>query len=184
MDENNKLLDKLYLNPVIEGNTHRRVLHPIRQKELNKKTLSSSRSVGDLFSGLNGNVIMQNWNTKSNIPKDIGECINLPVIVDRKKISKLKNLSSLNINNNRNLLNEKKFNFDVKKVKLKSIQDLKNENLNSVSNNLKNVEQKIMNLSNKKFSFNYYPKESENSFQKMKRSESQSLIYNQNDNVK
>ena len=31
---------------------------------------------------------MQNWNTKNNLPKNIGNCLNLPVIVDRKKIQK------------------------------------------------------------------------------------------------
>ena len=107
MQENQKILDKLYLNPIIEGNSHRKILHPIKQKELSKKTLISSRSVGDLFSGLNGNVIMQNWNTKTNIPND-GEYINLPVIIDRKK---LKNLNNLNTNSLKKTSSSKKNEF-------------------------------------------------------------------------
>ena len=47
-----------------------------------------------------GNVIMQNWETSKNIPKDIGEFIHFPVLVDRNKlklgfdqVNKIKNLS-------------------------------------------------------------------------------------------
>ena len=91
---NSELLDKLYLNPVLEVNIHRRKLNPIRQRELNKpssekQALSSCRSVPDLFKGLNGTVIIQNWNTKKNIPKDIGELLNFPSLIDRKKLMKL-----------------------------------------------------------------------------------------------
>ena len=91
---NNELVDKLYLNPVQEVSFHRRKLNPIRQKEMNresteKHSLSSCKSVPDLFKGLNGTVIIQNWNTKKNIPKDIGELLNLPSLIDRKKIMKL-----------------------------------------------------------------------------------------------
>ena len=75
---NNEILDKLYLNPILEINEHRKKLIPIRQKEVKRfasveKALLSSKSVPDIFKGMNGTVIMQNWNTKKNIPKDIGE---------------------------------------------------------------------------------------------------------------
>ena len=94
---NNELVDKLYLNPVHEVMVHRRKLNPIRQRELlkqssEKHSMSSCRSVPDLFKGLNGTVIIQNWNTKKNIPKDIGELLNLPSLIDRKKIMKLEKL--------------------------------------------------------------------------------------------
>ena len=94
---NNEILDKLYLNPVLEVNIHRRKLNPIRQKEINRAvsenhTLTSCKSVPDLFKGLNGTVIIQNWNTKKNIPKDIGEYINLPSLIDRKKMIKLERI--------------------------------------------------------------------------------------------
>ena len=94
---NNQILDNLYLNPISEVNAHRRKLIPIRQKEVRRfssvdKNLSSSKSVPDLFKGLNGTVIMQNWNTKKNIPKDIGELLNLPSLIDRRKFVKLDKL--------------------------------------------------------------------------------------------
>ena len=94
---NNDIVDKLYLNPVHEVNIHRRKLNPIRQKEINrasseKHTLSSCKSVPDLFKGLNGTVIIQNWNTKKNIPKDMTEYINLPSLIDRNKILKLEKI--------------------------------------------------------------------------------------------
>ena len=106
----NEIIDKLYLNPVAEVNANRKRLNPIHLKDIRRfssvdKRLLSSKSVPDLFKNLNGNVIMQNWNTKTNIPKDIGEYINLPVIIDRKK---LKNLNNLNTNSLKNLLPQKK----------------------------------------------------------------------------
>ena len=90
---NNEILDKLYLNPILEVNAHRKKLIPIRQKEVKRfssvdKALLSSKSVPDLFKGFNGTVIMQNWNTKKNIPKDIGELLNLPSLIDRRKFIK------------------------------------------------------------------------------------------------
>ena len=94
---NNEILDKLYLNPILEVNAHRKKLIPLRQKEVKRfssvdKSLFSSKSVPDIFKRLNGTVIMQNWNTKKNIPKDIGEFLNLPTLVDRRKFGKLDKL--------------------------------------------------------------------------------------------
>ena len=90
---NNEILDKLYLNPIVEVNAHRKRLIPIRQKEVTRfpsvdKALLSSKSVPDIFKGFNGTVIMQNWNTKKHIPKDIGELLNFPSLIDRKKFIK------------------------------------------------------------------------------------------------
>ena len=39
-------------------------------------------------------IIFQNWNTKKNIPPEIGNCLNFPVIMDKKQI--LKNISPTN----------------------------------------------------------------------------------------
>ena len=94
---NNEILDKLYLNPILEVNEHRKKLIPIRQKEVKRfssvdKALLSSKSVPDIFKGMNGTVIMQNWNTRKNIPKDIGQFLNLPSLLDRKKFIKLDKL--------------------------------------------------------------------------------------------
>ena len=36
-----------------------------------------------------GKVIMQNWNTKKSIPKNIGNCLNLPVIINIQKADKI-----------------------------------------------------------------------------------------------
>ena len=36
-------------------------------------------------------IIFQNWNTKNNVPSEIGNCLNFPVIMDKKQI--VKNLS-------------------------------------------------------------------------------------------
>ena len=36
-----------------------------------------------------GKVIMQNWNTKKSIPKNIGNCLNLPVIINIQKAEKI-----------------------------------------------------------------------------------------------
>ena len=96
---NNEIIDKLYLNPVLEINAHRKKLNPIHPKEVRRfssvdKRLLSSKSVPDLFKHLNGNVIMQNWNTKKNIPNDIGELINLPALIDRKKFIKVDKLDT------------------------------------------------------------------------------------------
>ena len=33
-------------------------------------------------------IIFQNWNTKKNIPKEVGNCLNFPVIMDMKKLNK------------------------------------------------------------------------------------------------
>ena len=81
-NDNNNIIDKLYLNPIKESNYHRNKnnLNPLKQKEVIKTHLKSSNSVPDLFlNNLNGQIIMQNWNTKKSIPKDIGESLNLPI---------------------------------------------------------------------------------------------------------
>ena len=115
MDLNENIIDKLYLNPVIEGNTHRKMLNPIhiKSQEINRKRLGASRSVPDLFAGSGGNIIMQNWNTKNNVPKDVGNYLNLPIIVDRKKIKKfLENKKILKLPENQEKLKLKHSNND------------------------------------------------------------------------
>ncbi len=39
-----------------------------------------------------GSIIIQNWNTKTEIPKELEEYVNLPIIIDRNKLTKQKNL--------------------------------------------------------------------------------------------
>ncbi len=33
-----------------------------------------------------GSIIIQNWNTKSNVPKELEEYVNLPIIADKGKL--------------------------------------------------------------------------------------------------
>ena len=42
-------------------------------------------------------IIFQNWNTKNNIPNEIGNCLNFPVIMDKKQIIKNSNPNTNNI---------------------------------------------------------------------------------------
>ena len=93
-----ELKSKLYLNP-LQTNTFRKKLNPIRHKILLSSSLNTNanKSVNDILKGLNGSIIMQNWNTKNYIPRNIGDLINCPTIIDTKKISNLKknNLSEM-----------------------------------------------------------------------------------------
>ena len=61
----NEIKEKLYLNP-LQTSTFRKKLNPIRHKILLSSSMhtNSSRSVSDILKGLNGSIIMQNWNTK------------------------------------------------------------------------------------------------------------------------
>ena len=44
-------------------------------------------------------IIFQNWNTKNNIPKEVGNCLNFPVIMDMKLLNK-KSSDNIDILNN------------------------------------------------------------------------------------
>ena len=94
-----EIKDKIYLNPIQEINSYKKKLKPIRQKILFSPSEQSkaSQSLPDLFKGLNGSIIMQNWNTKKNIPKEIEEYANYPAIIDRKKLLNVKKLNISNI---------------------------------------------------------------------------------------
>ena len=123
--------DKLYLNP-LQTNSFRKKLNPIRQKILLSSSMNTntSKSVTDILKGLNGSIIMQNWNTKNKIPKDIGDLINCPTMIDKKKIA---NLKRVNISEIINKQEEKLFLLDKirkKKSEEKSVQIKKLEMLN------------------------------------------------------
>ena len=93
-----EIINNLYLNQIAEINLHRKKLNPIRQKNISLSPtnhLSGSKSVTDIFKNLNGSVIIQNWNTKKTIPKNIGELINLPSLIDLKKLENNNNLIKL-----------------------------------------------------------------------------------------
>ena len=112
--------EKLYLNP-LQTNTFRKKLNPIRQKILLSSSLNtnSNNSAMDI---LKGSVIMQNWNTKKYIPRDIGDLINCPTFIDKKKVM---NLKKLNISGILKKKEEKLLIFD--KLRKKKSQDKKIE---------------------------------------------------------
>ena len=115
--------EKLYLNP-LQTNTFRKKLNPIRQKILLSSSLNtnSNNSAIDILKGVNGSVIMQNWNTKKYIPRDIGDLINCPTFIDKKKVM---NLKKLNISGILKKKEEKLLIFD--KLRKKQSQDKKIE---------------------------------------------------------
>ena len=113
----NEILSNLYLNQIVEVNTHRKRLIPLKLKEVKHfssvdRALLSCKSVPDIFKGFNGSMIMQNWNTKKNIPKDIGEFLNLPSLIDRKKYNKPEDINIKTIPDKLSLL---------EKIKLKTL---------------------------------------------------------------
>jgi hypothetical protein len=42
-----------------------------------------------------GGIIVQTWQTKKELPPDISENFNLPIIIDRKKLAKLPEMLAL-----------------------------------------------------------------------------------------
>ena len=123
----NDIINQLYLNPIAEINSCRKKLNPIRRKNISlspTNRLSASKSVSDIFKNLNGSVIIQNWNTKKTIPKDIGDLINLPSLIDLRKI-----------NNNNNTIK-----LEKPPEKLSLLDRIK------LSNNLENKNDKIKSL--------------------------------------
>ena len=128
----NDIINNLYLNQVEEINLHRKKLNPIRQKNISLSPtnhLSASKSVSDIFKNLNGSVIIQNWNTKKNIPKNIGELINLPSLIDLKKVNNNNKNNSIRLDKPSDKLSL----FD--KIKLSN--NLENFKRNEKLNNLK-----------------------------------------------
>ena len=102
----NDLINNLYLNQIEEINLHRKKFNPIKQKNISLSPinrLSDKSSLSDIFKNLNGSVIIQNWNTKKNVPKNIGELINLPSLIDLKKVNpseKISLLDKMKLSNN------------------------------------------------------------------------------------
>ena len=94
-----EIKDKIYLNSIQEISYYKNKLRPIRQKILisSSEQSKASQSLPDLFKSLNGTIIMQNWNTKKNIPKEIEEYSNFPAIIDKKKFLNIKKLNIANI---------------------------------------------------------------------------------------
>ena len=104
--DNIKFVNKLYLDPIESINSNKlkpkgyrlkgdsskdnekiNVMKSVPNLRINTNTsqqlpsLQSQRSQNQLL----GSVIVQNWETAKNIPKDIGEFIHFPVLIDRNK---------------------------------------------------------------------------------------------------
>ena len=97
--------DKLYLDPIESINSSRfklkgyrikgdsskeqdkiKVLKSLPNVQTNQLQISKSQSKRQIKEKpLLGSVIIQNWTTVKNVPEDIGDLINFPVLIDRKK---------------------------------------------------------------------------------------------------
>ena len=87
--EENKLLSNLYFNPLDNASNIQKKEKGFHLKEdKNNKNNDENlilKSPKKLNSQIMGSVIMQNWETKKDIPSDIGELIHYPIFIDRKK---------------------------------------------------------------------------------------------------
>ena len=92
--EQKTYIDKLYvgLNQTQPNFAHDTIDNEKRKRRFRPKELKiedpSLHQCPNLQGKGLGSIIMQNWSTKATVPKNIGNCLNLPVIVDRKKIQK------------------------------------------------------------------------------------------------
>ena len=84
----NELIKNLYIQQIYDGSSTNNKVKRIKPKELAIKT-SEKNDFKELpalnLSSRGGNVIIQNWSTKIEIPPDITN-INLPIILDKTKI--------------------------------------------------------------------------------------------------
>lgn len=86
--EKNKLVNKLYINPLETITSNWGKTKGFRLKgelQENKNANIALRTLPALRSPTMGNVIIQNWETKKDIPPDIGDLIHYPVLMDRTK---------------------------------------------------------------------------------------------------
>ena len=112
--EENKLVNKLYINPLetITSNWGKSKGFRLKGELQDNQNINVAlRTLPNLRSPTMGNVIIQNWETKRDIPPDIGELIHYPVLMDRTKYQQTsdnfaKTLPTLN-----------KFQFSKEKIK-------------------------------------------------------------------
>jgi len=88
--EENKLMNNLYFNPLdnTSNNQKKEKGFHLKEDKINKNNNNENlilKSPKKLNSPVMGSVIMQNWETKKDIPSDIGELIHSPIFIDRKK---------------------------------------------------------------------------------------------------
>ena len=90
--EENKLLNKLYINPLetITSNWGKAKGFRLKGENQEKPNINIAlKTLPALRSPTMGNVIIQNWETKKEIPPDIGDLIHYPVLMDRTKYKQL-----------------------------------------------------------------------------------------------
>ena len=86
--EENKLLNKLYINPLetITSNWGKAKGFHLKGELQEKQNINIAlKTLPALRSPAMGNVIIQNWETKKDLPSDIGDLIHYPVLMDRTK---------------------------------------------------------------------------------------------------
>ena len=90
--EGNNLLNNLYFNPLDNASNNQKKEKGFHLKEDKNNQDNNNnnenlilKSQKELNSPVMGSVIIQNWETKKNIPSDIGELIHYPIFIDRKK---------------------------------------------------------------------------------------------------
>ena len=112
--EENKLVNKLYINPLetITSNWGKSKGFRLKGELQDNQNINVAlRTLPNLRSPTMGNVIIQNWETKRDIPPDIGELIHYPVLMDRTKYQQTAD------NFAKTLPTLKKFQFSKEKIK-------------------------------------------------------------------
>ena len=126
----NDFLENLYLDPIKSLTLQKKTFRKFRIKEPTKEEEESTKiSVTEIDkkttnqSAALGNVIMQNWETKRQIPKDLpSEMMQFPVLIDRSKIAlKGKKLKPIDTNNIRYDFSKNKLLDEGNKIILSSL---------------------------------------------------------------
>ena len=108
MEKSNEFIENLYLDPIKSFNIQKRPFRKFRLRETQTEEEEDKTASTEMLqthqttnqSVTLGSVIMQNWETKRQIPKDLPlEMMQRPVLTDRSKISikskKLKPLDNI-----------------------------------------------------------------------------------------
>ena len=134
-NDKKSFINKLYLDPIeslnyktsqTKSKGFRIKGEQAKTKEPVKVSLPNMGMTMNNLSSMNktqGSVIIQNWETVKNIPKDIGDLIHFPVLVDRNKF-KIKDSQKFNLGFT---ANGRKFNFDKEKIRMDGLKSILKE---------------------------------------------------------
>ena len=122
--EKKSFISKLYLDPIesLNFNTQTKSKGFRIKKDYSKENKEIQVSLPNMGMTMNnltnmnktqGSVIIQNWETSKNIPKDIGDMIHFPVLIDRSKF-KIKEEAKKGL---AFTSTSRKFNFDKEKIR-------------------------------------------------------------------